>query len=105
MSYLNINNNYIITFGGGSDKHFNSIYILDIKNEIFYKSKIKLKYKMCMSGCFLENNRIIHIFGGRYTNKHYTINLRTIIPSVLYLEHMYILINYILKINKNLPTL
>ena len=75
MSYLNINNNYIITFGGGSDKHYNSIYILDIKNEIFYQSKIKLKNKMCRSGCFLENNKIIHIFGGTQTNSHYTIAL------------------------------
>ena len=81
MSYLNItvNNNYIITFGGGSDKHHNSIYILDIKNEIFYQSQIKLKAKMRRGGCFLENNRIIHIFGGTETNSHYTIALDSIL--------------------------
>jgi len=79
MSYLNINNNYIITFGGYSDKHSNNIYILDIKNEIFYQSNIKLKYRMCNSGCFLENNRIIHIFGGRSTKRHYTIALDNIL--------------------------
>ena len=83
VSYLNINNNYIITFGGDSNKYYNSIYILDINNEIFYQSKIKLKNRMRRSGCFLENNRIIHIFGGSYTNRHYTIALDNILGGDL----------------------
>jgi len=101
MSYLNINYKYIITFGGDIG-HLNNIYILEIKTNKFYKCKIKLKDKFYRSGCFLENNKLIHIFGGIYTNNHYTIYLRNIIG--LNLNEINILINYFLKINniKNL---
>ena len=95
-SFNYVGNKYIITFGGNYG-HYNNIYILEIEKYKFYKSNIKLIDKFDRSGCFLENNNLIHIFGGKDTNNHYTINLRDIIGYNL-LE-INILINYFLKIN------
>ena len=102
MSSLNINNKYIITFGGAAG-HENNIYILEIDKYKFYKSKIKLKETFQCCGSLVDKNKMIHIFGGRYTNSHYIIGLNKIIP--LNLNEIKAIINYYLKIeinNKNI---
>ena len=99
MSYLNLYNNYIITFGG-YDGHYNNIYILNIKNKTFSTSKIKLKDKFYRSGCFIENKDTIHIFGGFYTNSHYSINLINILG--LNLNNTSIIILNFIKNIKNI---
>ena len=42
MTYLNIANRYILTFGGCGMNYETSVFILEIKDQKFYKSKITL---------------------------------------------------------------
>ena len=93
MSYLNINNEYIITFGGGYgyknnkySRNIYTLYILDIKNNHFYKSNVNLEETTKQSGCFLDddNTCMVHIVGGFETKSHYVIRLRDLVGVNLY---------------------
>ena len=60
FSYIKLNNEYIITFGG---ININDIYYYSIKEEKWYKTNIKLKNKIRFS-CVSKYGDIIHVIGG-----------------------------------------